>query len=127
MSTIPPTSQDPSGASTLGPPTLPSGKASVAPPKLSPGQNVELNDLPRLEQKLPLENDVMQLARIGEIGPIQKLFEDGRFDATFRDGEGITPLHVRKSISLTRWVSGRGADENYSGQRSTTTMLYANF
>lgn len=78
---------------------LPNGKASVAPPKLSAGRNVELNNLPRSEQKLPLEEDVMQLARLGEIGPIQRLFEDGRFDAKFSDGEGITPLHVRKDIS----------------------------
>ena len=99
MSTILPASQAASqasaGVSNLGLPTIPNGKASVAPPKLSAAQNVALNNLPPPEQKLPLEEDVMQLARIGEIGPIQKLFDAGRFDANFKDGEGITPLHVR--------------------------------
>ena len=90
-----PPSQDPPAASTSGPLTLANGKASVAPPKLSADQNVELNNLPPSEQKLPLEEDVMQLARLGEIGPIQRLFESGKFDAKFKDGEGITPLHVR--------------------------------
>lgn len=98
MSTILPASQAASQASagaTLGLPTIPNGKASVAPPKLSAAQDVALNNLPPPEQKLPLEEDVMQLARIGEIGPIQKLFDAGRFDANLKDGEGITPLHVR--------------------------------
>lgn len=43
---------------------------------------------------LPLEEDIMQLARLGEIGGIQKLFATGKFDATYHDEEGITPLHV---------------------------------
>jgi len=36
----------------------------------------------------------MQLARLGEIGAIQKLFASGKFDANYADAEGITPLHV---------------------------------
>ena len=47
------------------------------------------------EVKLPLHEDIMQLARLGEIGPIQKLLETGKYDATYRDEENITPLHVR--------------------------------
>lgn len=127
MVTALPASHEPPRTSTLALSTLPSGKASVAPPKLSAGQNVELNSLPPSELKLPLEEDVMQLARLGEISPIQKLFEDGRFDARFSDGEGITPLHVRKDISCLAGSSKRGADGDSSGRRSTTTMLYASF
>jgi hypothetical protein len=43
---------------------------------------------------LPVEQDIMQLARLGEIGAIQKLFDTGEFDATYTDEQGITPLHV---------------------------------
>ena len=53
------------------------------------------------ESKLPLLEDVMQLARVGEIGPIQKLFEEGKFDATYKDHEGITPLHVSNNLAFT--------------------------
>lgn len=46
------------------------------------------------EPKLPLHEDIMQLAMLGEIGPIQKLIQEGKFPATHKDREGITPLHV---------------------------------
>lgn len=48
-----------------------------------------------LKAQVPIEEDIMQLARLGEIGAIQKLFEIGKFDARYADEEGITPLHVR--------------------------------
>lgn len=41
------------------------------------------------------ENGIMQLARIGDIVAMEKLFESGESDATYSDDEGITPLHVR--------------------------------
>jgi hypothetical protein len=44
---------------------------------------------------LPIEGDLMQLARLGEIAAIQKLFYAGTFDATYADEQGITALHVR--------------------------------
>ena len=44
---------------------------------------------------VPIEDDVMQLARLGELGAIQKLFDSGKCDATYRDEQGITPLHVQ--------------------------------
>lgn len=47
------------------------------------------------EAKLPLHEDIMQLARLGEIGPIQRLFDEGKYKATHTDPENITPLHVR--------------------------------
>ena len=42
----------------------------------------------------PLECDIMQCARLGETGLIQKMLETGRSDAQYKDAEGITPLHV---------------------------------
>jgi palmitoyltransferase len=41
------------------------------------------------------ETDIMQIARIGDVQAMEKLFESGRYDATYTDDEGITPLHVR--------------------------------
>lgn len=55
----------------------------------------ELDDMASKEPSLPLEEDLMQLARLGEIGAIQKLFDSGKYDATYQDEQGITPLHVR--------------------------------
>lgn len=57
--------------------------------------HVELKDMADKKPNLPLEEDIMQLARLGEIGAIQKLFDGGKFDATYKDEQGITPLHVR--------------------------------
>ena len=81
---------------------LANGKAGAAPPKVTEGGDLELTGLEDgpTTDKLPLHEDVMQLARLGEIGPIQKLFEEGRYSATYKDDEGITPLHVRRNWSL---------------------------
>ncbi|EEP76066.1 palmitoyltransferase akr1 [Uncinocarpus reesii 1704] len=51
------------------------------------------------EELLPIEEDIMQLARLGEIPAIQKLFESGKFDAKYRDAEDITPLHVCADVN----------------------------
>lgn len=60
-----------------------------------PEGNVELKDMNSAPKILPIEEDIMQLARLGEVGAIQKLFDSGKFDATYRDEQGITALHVR--------------------------------
>lgn len=54
----------------------------------------ELDDMADKKPSLPLEEDIMQLARLGEIAAIQKLFDSGKYDATYKDEQGITPLHV---------------------------------
>lgn len=59
------------------------------------GQHVELDNLEDKKPSIPLEEDIMQLARLGEIAAIQKLFDGGQFDATYKDEQGITPLHVQ--------------------------------
>lgn len=76
---------------------MPQGKTGPASPKMTEQGNAELEEMTGdgEQDKLPLHEDIMQLARLGEIGPIQKLFEQGRYDAKYKDDENITPLHVR--------------------------------
>lgn len=72
----------------------PNGKASALAPKLSDDDHVELADmLPTAPEQSP-EDDIMQLARVGDVPGIEKLYDSGRFEPTYCDAEGITPLHV---------------------------------
>jgi hypothetical protein len=64
-------------------------------------ENVELKDMVASKPPLPVEQDIMQLARLGEIGAIQKLFDTGDYDATYTDEQGITPLHVSSRLSYS--------------------------
>ena len=54
----------------------------------------------KAETELPYEEDVMKLARYGEIRLIQKLFDTGKVDASYKDEQGLTPLHVRTDIPI---------------------------
>jgi hypothetical protein len=56
---------------------------------------VELQEMMSGKPRLPIEDDIMQLARLGEIKAIQSLFDSGKFAVTYKDDQGITPLHVR--------------------------------
>jgi palmitoyltransferase ZDHHC13/17 len=56
--------------------------------------HVELQEIAAAKPKLPIEEDIMQLARLGEIKAIQNLFDSGKFSATYADEQNITPLHV---------------------------------
>jgi hypothetical protein len=62
----------------------------------------ELDDMADKSPSMPVEEDIMQLARLGEIGAMQKLFDSGKFDATFKDEQGITPLHVWIDNAMVR-------------------------
>jgi hypothetical protein len=73
-------------------PMIPNGKATAAAPKLSDDDHVELADM--LPGGPPPEEDIMQLARLGDVQAIEALYESGKFEPTYADGEGITPLHV---------------------------------
>lgn len=75
-------------------PMAPNGKAAVAAPKLSDNDHVELADMLPGGSAVSPEEDIMQLARVGDIQGIEKLYESGKFDPTYCDEEGITPLHV---------------------------------
>lgn len=79
-------------------PAMPNGKASVASPKLTDDDHVEMAEMIASGPTSP-EEDIMQLARVGDTPAVQKLFDSGKFDGTYCDEEGITPLHVRSSNS----------------------------
>ena len=49
---------------------------------------------------IPLEDDIMQCARLGETGLIQKMFERGKYKPSYKDEEGISPLHVSHAAEL---------------------------
>jgi len=65
------------------------------------------------KRSIPLGEDIMQLARIGEIGVMQNLFATKNLTANHRDEEGITPLHVslpppwrfESPVWKTRWAT----------------------
>lgn len=101
---------------------LPHGsvKAAAIAPKLSDSGHVELEEmLPSGPDATPAE-DIMQLARIGDIQGIEKLYSTGKYDALYCDAEGITPLHVprpaQSQLATLVLISG-------SGRRLTTNML----
>lgn len=100
-------------------------KASIAPPKVSANGMMELEHRSSPEDKLPLHEDIMQLARLGEIEPVKKLFDDGKFDAQYKDGEGITPLHVRPKTTSYPTYNLCTDQRYFSGQRSITIMRFA--
>jgi palmitoyltransferase ZDHHC13/17 len=76
-------------------PIMLNGKASAAAPKLSDNDdNVEMKNMLSSGPDAQLDEDIMQLARLGNIPAIQKLFEAEKFHPTYCDAEGITPLHV---------------------------------
>jgi hypothetical protein len=57
------------------------------------------------QPKLPIEEDIMQLARLGEIKAIQNLLASEKFTVKYADEQGITPLHVSSCVgSRTRQV-----------------------
>ena len=96
-----------------------SAKASAASPKTEP-EEVELDEVQNgsAEVQIPLEEDIMQCARIGAIEHIQALFASGKFDAKYRDGEGITPLHwaaINNQYAVCKWLLEQGVDINAQG------------
>ncbi len=117
-------SDTPHGAAPTAP-ALANGKASAAPPKVTGENTLELDKMSLPEEKLPLHEDIMQLARLGEIGPIQTLFETGKFTARYKDQEGITPLHVSQDMMPSMMRYGLCL-QAVSGLQSTTTMRFVN-
>ena len=124
MTSLSASSEIPHGAAPTAP-ALANGKASAAPPKVTSENTVELDKMAPPEDKLPLHEDMMQLARLGEIGPIQTLFETRKFNARYKDQEGITPLHVSQDMIPTLMRYGFCLQTG-SGLQSTTTMRSVN-
>jgi palmitoyltransferase len=72
-----------------------SGKAPALQPQLdSSSGNVELSNIAQVDGGASGERDIMQLARLGDIPGIQRLFDENKFIPSYCDEEGITPLHV---------------------------------
>jgi hypothetical protein len=105
-------------------PIMPNGKASVVAPKLSDDNHVELEEINPSGHDLSPEDDIMQLARMGDIQGIEKLYDSGKFDASYCDAEGITPLHVLWPAIL---LGGGLTDPIYSGLQSIIGMRCASF
>lgn len=75
-------------------------RGATVSPKVTK-EDVELNNMQNGEapKGVPLEDDIMQCARLGETGLIQNMFETKKFSPSYRDEEGITPLHVSSIVT----------------------------
>ncbi|RYP43256.1 hypothetical protein DL770_011769 [Monosporascus sp. CRB-9-2] len=107
-----------------GAPIQPSSKGSAAAPKLN-SEDMEMGRLPTSDEPSP-EPDVMQLARVGDIPAMKKLFEVGDLDATYTDNDGITPLHwaaINNQFAMCKFLIESGADINKKGGDSVATPL----
>ncbi|KAF7560435.1 hypothetical protein G7046_g3720 [Stylonectria norvegica] len=103
-------------------PTQPSSKSTAAVPKLN--SEMELGSLPTDAREQ--EEDIMQLARLGDVPGMEKLFESGEHDATYCDDEGITPLHwaaINNQYAMCKFLIEHGAEINRKGGESIATPL----
>lgn len=103
--------------------TGPNGKGAVAAPKLSDDEHVEMEDILAAGAPAGPDEDIMQLARLGDVQGMERLLDSGKFDGTYADAEGITPLHVSLLGRIKRDYTNIG----FSGRLSTTNMPCANF
>ncbi|KAJ6172408.1 hypothetical protein N7470_001475 [Penicillium chermesinum] len=109
------------GSSPSGQNSSPSNK----PKESSPNGGVELKTMrPNAPPSIPIGEDIMQLARIGEIGAMQNLFNTKKLSANYRDEEGITPLHwaaLNNQYAMCKFLLDSGADVNAKGGESVAT------
>lgn len=81
-----------------GAPIQPTPKSTKVDPQVN--SDLELGSLPNGNGSGngkgdgEVDTDIMQIARIGDIGAMEALFETKEYDATYADDEGITALHV---------------------------------
>ncbi|KAK7923328.1 hypothetical protein PG985_007399 [Apiospora marii] len=109
-----------------GMPIQPAAKATAATPKVN-AEGVEMGSMQQGNANTPpSEPQIMQLARVGDIPAMEKLFEQKDFDATFTDDEGITPLHwaaINNQYGMVKFLIDKGADINKKGGESVATPL----
>ena len=76
------------------------------------------------EVPVPLEEDIMQCARIGALEHIQSMYAKGRYNVSYKDEEGITPLHwaaINNQHAVCKWLIEQGVDINARGGDSGAT------
>ncbi|KAK3358042.1 hypothetical protein B0T25DRAFT_540826 [Lasiosphaeria hispida] len=111
---------DASSSAASAAPAQPPSKSGTATPKLN--NEMELGSLP----SDALQNDIMQMARVGDVAGMEKLFEAGEYDATYTDDEGITPLHwaaINNQFAMCKFLIENGAEINRKGGESIATPL----
>ncbi|PLB42410.1 Palmitoyltransferase akr1 [Aspergillus candidus] len=103
-------------------------KSTASPPQVAPqNASVELKQMNKPARRggsIPLGEDVMQIARIGEVPAMQRLFDEKKFTATHADEEGITPLHwaaINNQYAMCKFLLDSGADVNAKGGESVAT------
>ncbi|KAI9734514.1 MAG: palmitoyltransferase akr1 [Cirrosporium novae-zelandiae] len=104
--------------------SMPNGKTVVASPRLSADEQLEMQNMNNGGTKLPIEEDLFQLARLGETAAIRKLFETGKYDANYKDQEGITALHwaaINNHYATCQYLIESGADVNAKGGEAVAT------
>jgi hypothetical protein len=71
-------------------------KGTVVAPKVSDvhSEAVTSIDTSQTNQVAEPSVDIMQMARLGDIAGIKLLYESKKFNPTYCDSEGLTPLHV---------------------------------
>ncbi|KAL4869977.1 Palmitoyltransferase akr1 [Aspergillus spectabilis] len=121
-------SSNSSAALGSSPPSATSGKSAASPPKLATDDvSVELKSMNpgrSTPKSIPLGEDIMQIARIGEVSVMQKLFDEKKFTANHADEEGITPLHwaaINNQYAMCKFLIDNGADVNAKGGESVAT------
>ena len=111
-------------------PIQPATKATVAEPEVN--KQMEMGSFAPAEAgdgdtaATAPENNIMQLARLGDIVAMEKMFESGDYDATYKDDEGITPLHwaaINNQFAMCKFLIEHGAEINHKGGDSIATPL----
>ncbi|KAK4936156.1 palmitoyltransferase akr1 [Elasticomyces elasticus] len=105
----------------------PTTKSNATSPQVTL-EDVELAPMQngQAEPSLPLEEDIMQCARIGALEHIQKMIQSGKYDAKYKDEEGITPLHwaaINNQFAVCKYLLEQGADVNAKGGESNATAV----
>ncbi|KFZ07484.1 hypothetical protein V501_06398 [Pseudogymnoascus sp. VKM F-4519 (FW-2642)] len=106
-------------------PLMLNGKGSSVAPQLSVDDgNLEMKNIAAAEPALDASQDIMQLARLGDISSVQKLYDADVFTPLHCDDEGITPLHwaaINNQYAMCKFLLEAGADVNKKGGESVAT------
>ncbi|KAI5811242.1 hypothetical protein DFH27DRAFT_597047 [Peziza echinospora] len=109
-------------------PGFSSKKGSAVPPitVTSSEDHVEMRDMMSSEAppNIPLEDDIMKLAILGDEKGIRDLLASGKVGADWRDEDGTTPLHwaaINNRYAVCKILLDAGADVNSIGGESGAT------